>query len=166
MEIRYSNTLGDLVRFNFYHVLRTGVVQALLVALLVVHVWTFGRDIAMLDQPLEARILAFIVSLLILLALLVILQLLLAYLSYRPSKNKALLTDHVLRFSDDGLVEETRFGSSRIAWSGIPKVAQNGRYIFIYIQQNAAHVVPKRVFPSADDAAAFYEAVEKKIGRR
>lgn len=166
MEIRYTNTLGDLVRFNLYHLSRMGVVQVLIVVLVGIHVSTFGVDILELDQPLAIRIASFVLSLAILFGVLVALELLVLFLSYKPAKNRSILTDHVLRITDDGIVEETPLSSSTVAWSAIPRIAQNSRYLFVYVQQNSAHVVPKRAFPSSADATAFYETVEKRIERK
>jgi YcxB-like protein len=71
----------------------------------------------------------------------------------KPGKGQ--LGMHRMVLSDDGLVESTAVGESRIVWAGVDRVEQNPDYIFIYTSPVAAHVIPKRAFKDAEEADAF-----------
>ena len=45
---------------------------------------------------------------------------------------------------------------SDVLWSGIKKIDQNKKYIFIFIEKNQAYVIPKKFLSSAD-TKSFYE---------
>lgn len=163
MEVRYTNTLGDLLRFNLYHLPRMGTMQVILAGMILLHAWTFGPQVARLDESLSMKVSVFCITLILFIAFLVFLQFLVILFSYRPSKNKGILTEHVIRLADHGVVEETAFGSTTTTWAGIPKVSQNRRYIFVYVEQNMAHIIPKASFPSATDASSFVDAVRSRV---
>lgn len=164
MEVRYTNTFRDLIGFNLYHLPRTGVMQIVFIAAIVLHAWSFGPSVRKLDDSLPMKVSVFLTSLLLVLGALVVIQFLLVLLTYLPSKNKGLLTEHVVRISDDGIVEETAFGTTTSTWSAVPKVGQTRRRIFLYTQQHAAHIIPKRAFPTPDAATQFVEFAQARIG--
>ena len=163
MEVRYSNTLGDLVRFNLYHLPRMGIMQVMFAGLVVLHTCTFGRDIAKLNESTPMKVGVFLITFVLFFTALIFLQFLLILFSYRPSKNKALLTEHVIRVSDEGLVEETALGSTACTWNGVPNVGQNRRYIFLYVQQNMAHIIPKAAFVTPAAASDFVRFVMSRV---
>ncbi|HYI10492.1 MAG TPA: YcxB family protein [Thermoanaerobaculia bacterium] len=162
MQVTYTNTFRDLIRFNLYHQPRMGVIQLIVAALVVFHTWTFGRYVWKLPDSPAVKAILFVGTLLFMLALLAVVQLFTILLSYRPSKNKALLTEHVIRVTDDELIEETAFGSNSTTWAGIPKVGRNRSYVFVYVQQNMAHVIPIRAFASITDASSFFDLVRSR----
>jgi hypothetical protein len=163
MEVRYTNTLGDLLRFNLYHLPRTGTMQVILAGVILLHIWTYGPVVARMDEPVSMKVSVFVITLVLSIVFLGFLQFLFVLFSYRPSRNKGLLTEHVIRLADHGVVEETAFGSTSATWAGIPKVGQNRRYIFVYVQQHSAHIIPKKAFPSATDASSFVDVVRSRI---
>lgn len=161
-EVQYVNTLRDLVRFNVYHLPRMGVMQLLMAGLVAMHAWTFVPLVSELPDPPAAKAFVFISTLIIMLACAVLLQLLFILLSYRPSRNRAILTEHTLQVTETGLVEKTKFNESTFAWTGIPKVAQNRSYIFVYVQQNMAHIIPKRAFATPAEAEHFFQSARNR----
>jgi hypothetical protein len=71
--------------------------------------------------------------------------------------NKGLLGRHKVVLNEGELIESTAVGESRMLWAGVDRVEQNGEYIFIYTQPNAAHIIPKRAFNNAQSAESFYQ---------
>src|SRR5687768_10372348 len=108
-----------------------GAIQLLFAGLVVMHACTFGSQIATLPESPGAKVFIFVFSLLLVLAFVALIQVVFILLSYRPSKNQTILTEHTLRVTDAGLIEETKFNASTFAWPGILKVVQNRRYIFV-----------------------------------
>lgn len=64
---------------------------------------------------------------------------------------------HKVVLQPDGVVEITSVNQTRTSWSGIDRVEQDGNYIYLYTAPIAAHVIPRRAFPSPADAEAFYQ---------
>jgi YcxB-like protein len=69
--------------------------------------------------------------------------------------NKGVLGRHEIEIGPDGVYERTAVNESQQSWAGIERIADDDRYIFIYVQPMAAHVIPKAAFSSPEDASAF-----------
>jgi hypothetical protein len=72
------------------------------------------------------------------------------------------LGKHRLAMSEDGILESTAVGESRISWAGVDRVEQNSDYIFIYTSPAAAHMIPKRAFRDPQEAEAFYHLAQAR----
>jgi hypothetical protein len=75
----------------------------------------------------------------------------------KPGKGQ--LGKHRMVVSEDGLIESTAVGESRISWAGVDRIEQNPEYIFIYTSALGAHVIPKRAFRDTQEAEDFYRRV-------
>ena len=64
---------------------------------------------------------------------------------------------HKITLTETEIVESTDVGESHTNWAGVDRVEQNDDYIFVYTNPHAAHVIPKRAFGSAGQAASFYQ---------
>ena len=73
-------------------------------------------------------------------------------------RQPGLLGRHTITLTPDGLREQTDVNDQRALWQGIQRIEANGDYIFIYMQPNAAHVIPRRAFPSPEEAEQFLAA--------
>jgi len=78
----------------------------------------------------------------------------------RPDRGQ--LGRHRLILDEEGLTESTAVGESRTRWAGVDRVEQSRDYIYLYTSPAAAHVVPKRAFPDAEQADAFYRLSEAR----
>jgi hypothetical protein len=68
---------------------------------------------------------------------------------------KGLLGWHEISIGADGVHEQTEHNESHQSWSAVERVVEDDKYIFIYIQPLAAHVIPKTAFDNPDAAGAF-----------
>ncbi|HUP22879.1 MAG TPA: YcxB family protein [Thermoanaerobaculia bacterium] len=152
MEINFDVRLRDLVAFNLYHAPRHLVNQ--IVVLLAMAF--FAPEVWRLDYPLGAKI--FVILFIGVCAAVGLLAAtgLFAAISYFPSKNRGVLGAHTVRISPDGVSETTAVNSSTWTWESVPKVAMTRRYVFIYVQQHVAHIIPKRAFESRAAATEFF----------
>ncbi len=64
---------------------------------------------------------------------------------------------HKIILNETGLIERTVVGESRTSWTGIHRVEQDEKYIYIYIGPHAAHIIPKRAFSNLQEAESFYQ---------
>jgi hypothetical protein len=77
-------------------------------------------------------------------------------------RNKTLYTDRTISLSEDGFVSETPHSRSEMKWSIVQKLARTRNYIYIYVTQHSAHVVPKRAFQKVGEWDSFYEFCKRK----
>lgn len=153
MTIDYTVTLIDLVRFNLYHASRRVLNWVIIAAGAV-----FLSRTAPSNQP-GVRVAAFFIFAICMILVLFGAVALISCVSYMPSKNRGVLGKHRLALTADALTEETPVSQGTWSWAGIPKVSRNSAYVFIYVQQNMAHIVPARSFPNRADADRFYQFV-------
>ncbi len=153
MIVDFTNTLFDLVRFNLYHASRRGLSWAIIVG------FAFFLNRTVSTESANVRIVTFFLFAIGMTVVLFTVTALIASVSYVPSKNRGVLGEHRLTLTAETLTEETPVSKGTWSWAGIPKVSRTSAYVFIYIQQNAAHIVPTRSFPSRAEADVFYQFV-------
>ena len=78
-------------------------------------------------------------------------------LSMVSRKNKTVLTEHTIMLSEASFTEETPYNKTEQKWTIVQKLARTKGYIFIYVAQYTAHVVPRRAFRDDAEWEAFYE---------
>lgn len=76
-------------------------------------------------------------------------------------QQQGVLCQHSITLGDDALIEITPVNESRYLWRGIHHIAQTPEHIYIFINAQAAHIIPKRAFADADAAREFYERATK-----
>jgi hypothetical protein len=60
-----------------------------------------------------------------------------------------------LKLTGGGMDFEHEIGSSHVNWSSIVEIEENEKLLYLFVNRKLAFLVPKRAFPSADEAAAF-----------
>lgn len=84
------------------------------------------------------------------------------YLSF--GKKRSLLTTHIVEVQDNAFYEETQFGRSYHFWPGIVKVISLPGFVAVYVDANAAHVLPGRAFSSPEHRKEFLSALKDRLG--
>lgn len=153
MRIEYELKFRDYVLFNALHQFFSAPVQLLFCALPAAIFYS-----SLSDQSLCASA---IVAILVYLAMWG-LQLLFNVLYLKVGKNRSLLTRHIVEIQDDAFYEETQFNRSYHYWLGLAKVINRPGFIAVYINANAAHIIPSRAFSSAEQRLEFLTALRKK----
>lgn len=65
-------------------------------------------------------------------------------------KHRGVLGRHVLESKEEGLVERTDYNETLHRWPSIVRVLSLWGYVYIYVTDSNAHVVPRRCFPPAE----------------
>src|SRR5262245_43297082 len=78
-------------------------------------------------------------------------------LSMVSRKNKTLFAEHTITLGEDSFTEETPYKKTEQKWAIVQKLARTKSYIFIYVAQHEAHIVPRRAFRDDAEWDAFYE---------
>ncbi len=157
MDIRYENTFKDMIKFNLFHLARMRVQQVSWLIVIVGIAVIFWTIIDSVEILFIAKVVLLVLVESIILALLAAITFLTIIFAYAPGKNKGMLTEHHLKLLSTGLVEETSINTTSHSWAGIVDISQNRDYIFIYVTQHAAHVIPKKAFKSRDEATDFFQ---------
>jgi hypothetical protein len=96
-----------------------------------------------------------------LLLLLILLLYLIVILFNLRGSNPAIFTSHTVTLSDIGITEITPVSRSEQTWNSVHEIQHNRDFIFLYIQRNAAHVIPRSAFSSKENAEMFLQKAIK-----
>ncbi|MEM6519709.1 MAG: YcxB family protein [Cyanobacteria bacterium P01_C01_bin.70] len=164
MKVQYKNTYFDIMSFLFYHYPRDLPIQALAVFFVIACNWPIYRILRAIDPSIASDVFSIVssiiflfITMLVSLITFAIIVVTFSAMAFLPRLNKGILTEHKLILSDHSLVEETKFNRTEHSWEGILRVRQNRRYIFVYVSQYSAHVIPKRAFCNHHEAEMFYK---------
>ena len=156
MTVRYKITFRDLLAFCFYHYLRSPILVA-----------TYGIGLVFIsfvvfqmlpkDGSAIANTITFLVIDFIALALLAGIAATSIVLSMISRRNKTFLTDCTMTLGENGFISETPYARSEQKWAIVQKLARNNNYIFLYVAQYMAHVIPRRAFRDDAEWNSFYE---------
>ena len=72
------------------------------------------------------------------------------------NNNKELLCDHTIEISEEGIKETTEEEEEFDYWKEIKSVEENKDYIFIFIDTDMTHIIPKRAFKDISESKKFY----------
>lgn len=77
----------------------------------------------------------------------------------RPDQKglEGVLCQHTITIDPEGITEVTPVNQGRHLWKGIYRVDTTPEHIFIFIQQNQAHAIPRRCFASPSEAETFFQ---------
>jgi hypothetical protein len=158
MEITYRNSLLDLIWFNYYLMFRTRRTQILFGLFLVAIGSTVFDMLKYTDYSFWGKVIAEIVILAISFMSLLSLPLITICFQQITSSHQRLLTknDSKLSVSENGVITETAAIRSEIKWAGIVNLKRNKDFIFLFISEKAACLIPVRAFAHNSDADAFF----------
>lgn len=66
---------------------------------------------------------------------------------------------HCLSLTEQGIVDKTEYSETR--YHVIERIEESEKHIFIYVSAVMAYIIPKRVFPTSDEADEFRIALKK-----
>jgi len=163
MTIRYTNTFRDVMAFCFYHYPRSPfIIGSYGFAFVIISLAIFQampNDATNVVKAITFFIMEFLAFAFI--AGIFALTIILGMVSRR---NKTLLTEHVITLEDGSFIEETTYNKTDHKWAGVQKLACTRGYIFIYVAQHAAHVVPRRAFRDHKEWDSFYDFCRQRVG--
>jgi hypothetical protein len=114
------------------------------------------------SQSIGYKVIFCVLLSLIWLAFFVLVTLIVLSLQIFSQKNKAVLGEHRLSISDDGLIESTIYNESIHKWSGYHKTITAATYLMIYPTDGRFFYISKRRPLLEGDIAAFEAALKEK----
>jgi hypothetical protein len=92
-----------------------------------------------------------------------VLQVVILLLAIWTKKFKDLLGEHELRLSDAGMSSRSAHSESMRKWTGLLKVASTRKYLYLYVNETTAQIVPKRYFASPAEAQSFEQMIRERM---
>jgi hypothetical protein len=80
-----------------------------------------------------------------------------------PSENGSVLGKKKFILSEDGFVEESENSKSSQKWKSIKAVEENGNAIFVFVDNIAAYIVPKRFFKDEIEQSEFINYIKNNM---
>lgn len=172
MEIHYHLTEEDYLHFNMFHVKNSktarrslNIQRFLLPVVFIIAAFlfsTFG------DLPvMEAFIVYAIVAILWILFYPKYFYRHIAKMTKRmlkEGKNEGMLGDHVMKLTDEGIVDSTANGETKVNWPGIIEFKEDDNNIYLYNSAVSAYILPKRELKDIAEVRSFLVGKVKSSG--
>jgi hypothetical protein len=78
-------------------------------------------------------------------------------------KAKGVIGEHTLEVTDEGLRETTEYNSSLYRWSGFHKMKQSSGFLWVYVTDTKAHVVPLDRPLLEGDVSMFVDQIRSRV---
>jgi len=168
MKIRYENKFRDVLAFNLFMSTRSPLLHAMHLAVFVSATLLAWKVSPALDSPmLISEAVRFIASATIGAAVLVLFfafYLSVAALAAALMKCDSLLAERAVTLGTDAVSEESFWLRTQFRWNSVRKISRTRRYIFLFIAQYGALVIPRRAFQTGTQWELFYEVCRGKAG--
>ena len=164
--VRYTLTRKDLFAFQFHALMRNRILQGMTAFFVLFFIYQGFNTPPPKGQPeLSLAVKTVIASLMGLFALLsmLVFMFVVLFLMIRTSKFKGLLGEHELKLSDAGMATRSPQSEALRKWSGLLKVASTNKYLFLYVNETAGQIVPKRYFASPAQAQSFEQMIRERM---
>lgn len=163
MRLRYSLTRWDLFRAGLRGMLHQRIVLIVLIPLLAFIAWsTFTYDEnRKLAVPVRITVAIFSATMCAGVGILGGAAVVAAQSFFR--RDTGVLGEHTLEIADNGLIESTDVNSSLANWRTRFRIRETGRYAYIYISVNHAHIIPKARPPLEGSVAEFLRELRERI---
>jgi YcxB-like protein len=162
---RFTATRGDLFKFYIYHYFHSWGFVAVQIVLLAFLSHSFYRALPP-EAPAAAKVIVFGMFFLLGVASLAILFFAGIAVHVLARKNRTITTEHVIILAEDGLREETPFGTTERTWAAVQQLRRSKNYIFVYIAAHQAHLIPRRAFGTQEEWDRFYASCREKTQRK
>ncbi len=162
MEIEVEINRKDFVKFNQYYMKqRKSLIQKLYPLILVVLVILLNiKRISDISYVIGNIIFVLIIYYAVVLILKPLISL---RIKHMPSEKGGILGKHKFIISDDGLMETTEHSESITKWNGVHSVKTTKNYIYVFVDNCAAHIIPTRYFQLPEESANFCAILKGKV---
>ncbi|MHC0038246.1 YcxB family protein [Pseudoneobacillus sp. C159] len=166
MELKYNLTEKDYLNFNLFHMKNSKSANK---ALMIQRIFTpitlllFGYVLSLIsDIPLTISLPIFL-----LFAILWYIFFPKYFYSHvvkqvrkmtREGRNDDLLGEHILHISDEGLIDTTKNGETKVNWSGIKDFKEDQHHLYLYNSAVSAYILPKRDIPNVEELKSFIQS--------
>ncbi len=159
-EVTYNVEVADMKAFQRHHRRISPQVRRLRIFLVLLFcALSFHSTLSYETESTGGRVLYFFVMLGLMAAnaaaLTFVANWFIEYRAYHNTDRNGVLGEHTVALAPEALHERTAVNDSKASWSGIFRIDATRTHLFIFTQPNAAHVIPRRAFPTAEAAEQF-----------
>ena len=174
MNIEYQNTAEDLLHLNLYHFQQSPVYRRkrvlyqfsfpviLVVGVLILVLIPSINVSPLLILPIGFVVVFWIVYMPRVLRRNVTKQVEKMYLEGRVDNT---ICKHKLLLTPETITDKTDFGKIETPWSDVQRIVMTDRYVYIYISEILAHIVPRNIFSSDEKCKEFIETIKRYCER-
>ena len=163
MEINYNLTEEDYLNFNMFHVknsktvIRTLNMQRFLTPILFIVLSYVLSKIG--NMSFLGLFIAFLIA-----SILWIIFYPRYFYSYvirntkkmiKEGKNDGLLGEHCMVLSEDGIIDSTSNGETKVTWLGIKTLSEDRQNIYLYNSSVSAYILPKRELDDVEEVKTY-----------
>jgi hypothetical protein len=163
--VRYTITRNDLFAFQVRGLMQHKLIRIVFI-LMVAYLAYMGFSTPPPPGHPEASLTTKIVAAVILFAIastaMFLVFFLFLILIIWTQKFKNVLGEHELRLTDAGMLSRSANSETMRKWTGLFKVKSVKNHLFLYVNETAAVIVPKRCFMSAAEAQSFEQMIRDR----
>ena len=163
MEINIDLTRDDYADFNKYWFLKKGLKKRIYLVIIVAFglplVINSGRPFEIMTYLSTVVIAGLVFGLIYLGGL----TLAMKRTKKLPSDNGSILGKKKFIITDEGLIEESESNKNLQKWKGIKSVESNDNSVFIFVDNIAAYIIPKRFFKDVTEQHSFIKTIDDRI---
>lgn len=164
MEINIDLTRDDYADYNKYYLfkkrLKRQIYLVIIVAFVIPLLIKTGRPFDLLNYLITVIFSGIIFGVLYFGAM----SLTMIWIKKLPSDKGSILGNKKFTITDEGLLEETETNKNLQKWKGIKSIETNDNSVFIFVDNIAAYIIPKRFFKDETEQENFIKTMEEKIG--
>jgi YcxB-like protein len=82
---------------------------------------------------------------------------------FKPEDRETLLGEREMTFNEDKLTTKNRHTESIFRWEAIKKWEQTTNLYLLFITDNSAFIMPKRIFENEEQQAEFEQLIKRKL---
>jgi hypothetical protein len=164
MKVSYRIKFLDIILFNIYQWFHSPFILGFFAVLIGIITWANWQTMAERanEHSLFVLIFSFAVLELLFFAILGIVLLLTVVVGNLSKMNKTILTDCVITLHQDSISAESKYARTEYQWNAVQKLAQNSRYLFLYVMQHGAVIIPKRAFRNVQELKNFWQECQTR----
>lgn len=165
MEINVNITRQDYIDFNVFYHFNKRIKEKLLmilglsIGLPFIMNLIFQEPFYLHDFLYEVLKLAIIFSIL----LIIFVYISIFVYSKLPSKTGVFLGPKKYTITEEGFIEDSEINHNILKWNGIKSIDQNKNFIYVFIEFNAAQIIPKRYFKDSQEINEFIQNIDNKL---
>jgi hypothetical protein len=165
MKASYRVKFLDIILFNVYHWSRSPIMLVItLIGIGTISILNWQTVFKGSDEILLiVRIFTFAILETLIIAGYFIVLLLTIIFTNISKMNKTVLTDCVITLGTDIISTESKFVRAEYKWDAIQRLIRTRSYIFLYVMQHGALIVPKRAFQSNEALEKFWLECNARI---
>jgi len=155
MEVTYKNSLLDIIRFNLYCIPRMKGIQLLYLFVIPILGYSVWSSVTVTNSGVVTKLIITLIILFFIVILISAFSMIFSMIGLLLSRDKHFSAVKTVSLSSDAVTQATDFGKQVTGWSGVHKVSESGKLIFLFLTHRTAHIIPKGAFDSAEKAEQF-----------